>query len=169
MVASWWVVYVVLLWLNLNSSKNKVPKSLYLVCKLIFFYVLVPKKQCTVLDPYGDIMRLRSLRYLAGLRERSATRGYVNDPVLRTAVRNFGQCAQAWPSEMMVLMKTMVVVKAQRGETKWDKPRWEAMANTCASSRGNTWVASVIRLDWAYSVVRRLKNTLGTQRGVLET
>jgi len=25
----------------------------------------------------------------------------------------------------------------------------EAMANTCASSRGNTWVASVIRIYWA--------------------
>ena len=40
-------------------------------------------------------MRQRSQQYLADLREGSATRGYVNDPVPGTAVRNFGQCAQA--------------------------------------------------------------------------
>lgn len=37
----------------------------------------------------------RSLQYLADLRGGSATHGYVNDPVDATAVRNFGQCAQA--------------------------------------------------------------------------
>ena len=28
------------------------------------------------------------------------------------------------------------------------------MANTCASSRGNTWVTSVIRIDWVYRMRR---------------
>jgi len=50
-----------------------------------------------------------SLWCLVDLREESATYGYEKRPIL-TAVRNFGQCANAWPSELMVQMKATAAV-----------------------------------------------------------
>ena len=55
-----------------------------------------------------------SLLFLVDLREESATHGYEKDPAFLAAVGNFGQCAQAWPSEIVVLMKAMEVVKVKQ-------------------------------------------------------
>jgi len=33
---------------------------------------------------------------------------------------------------------------------------YKVVANTCASSRGNTWATSVIRLNWVYRMCRLL-------------
>jgi len=40
--------------------------------------------------------------------------GYENNPTYPAAVGNFGQYAQAWPSELVGVKKTMTVVKPAR-------------------------------------------------------
>lgn len=58
-------------------------------------------------------MYKHSLWRVVDFREWSATYGYENDPIDSTAVRNFGQCAKAWPSEIVGLKKVMVTVKTK--------------------------------------------------------
>jgi len=81
--------------------------------------------------------------------------GYENNPTY-AAVGNSGQCTKVWSGNLMGVMKAMGAVKPMRVRTFIIYVRIEVVANTCASSRGNTWATSVIHLDWAYRMRRHL-------------